>query len=158
MKIQDTNVATTLTGLAPCLDAGCLPLPVRNNEVANARHRAVDEAICWMPVALVLAHVRRVEERPLSSMGLRRPSWRGEPIAMLFAIALVAPWDWSHLIVAAFGRRYSHCVYLWRRSLWANIAAHCIVDRVAFLSRSQSSFRAGTATTRAHASPSRSSQ
>lgn len=113
MKTRDANVAApvnsndtvakTPTDLALCLDAGSLSFPVRDNELANARQLIFNDASCCMPIALVRAHVRHVEERPLASIGLRRPFWIGALIAVLFAIALVAPLDWNHFILAAFG-------------------------------------------------------
>jgi len=210
---SNSSVAKTVAGLVLCLGVGSLPFPVWDNELADTRHLVANEVIYWILVALVLAHVRRVEGLPLASIGLRRPSWRDALIAALFAIAIVAglgvillvvfpalhvdmsgkldrmmaapgwwllisvvragvseeilfrgypierlqawtgsrfvaaivplaafslahvgSWGWSHLVVAAFGGGMLTVLYLWRRNLWANIVAHCIVDGVAFLS------------------------
>jgi membrane protease YdiL (CAAX protease family) len=51
----------------------------------------------------------------------------------LFALAHVGPWGWLHLVVAGVGGALLSALYLWRRNLWANIAAHCLIDAVAML-------------------------
>lgn len=50
-----------------------------------------------------------------------------------FALAHVGPWGWSHLAVAGFGGAMFTWLYLWRRNLWVNIVAHCLVDAVGVL-------------------------
>ncbi len=52
----------------------------------------------------------------------------------LFTFAHVGPWGWAHLMVAGFGGFVLTGLYAWRRNLWANILAHCLVDGVAVLS------------------------
>jgi len=52
---------------------------------------------------------------------------------VLFALAHVGPWGWSHLIVAGFGGAMFTLLYVWRRNLWVNIAAHVLVDAVGML-------------------------
>jgi membrane protease YdiL (CAAX protease family) len=54
------------------------------------------------------------------------------PLA-LFALAHVGPWGWSHLIIAGFGGAMFTGLYSWRRSLWANILAHIMVDGIGLL-------------------------
>lgn len=54
------------------------------------------------------------------------------PLA-LFALAHVGPWGWSHLIIAGFGGAMFTWLYFWRRSLWANILAHIMVDGIGLL-------------------------
>lgn len=50
-----------------------------------------------------------------------------------FSFAHVGPWGWAHLVVAGFGGAMFTWLYLWRRNLWVNIAAHCLVDAVGVL-------------------------
>ncbi len=57
------------------------------------------------------------------------------PLA-LFALAHVGPWGWTHLLVAAFGGAMFTGLYLWRRNLWINIAAHILVDGIGMLAAS----------------------
>ena len=52
---------------------------------------------------------------------------------VLFALAHVAPWGWAHMLVAGIGGALLTLLYMWRRNLWANIFAHCIVDGVAVI-------------------------
>lgn len=52
---------------------------------------------------------------------------------VLFSLAHVGPWGWTHLIVAAFGGAMFTLLYLWRRNLWVNILAHALVDGLALL-------------------------
>jgi membrane protease YdiL (CAAX protease family) len=49
----------------------------------------------------------------------------------LFALAHVGPWGWLHLAVAGVGGALLSLLYLWRRNLWANIFAHCLIDAMA---------------------------
>lgn len=49
---------------------------------------------------------------------------------VLFALAHVGPWGWTHLIVAGFGGAMFTVLYVWRRNLWVNIVAHVLVDAV----------------------------
>jgi len=51
----------------------------------------------------------------------------------LFALAHVGPWGWLHLAVAGVGGALLSALYLWRRNLWANILAHCVIDAIAML-------------------------
>jgi membrane protease YdiL (CAAX protease family) len=50
---------------------------------------------------------------------------------LLFPLAHVGPWGWAHMLVAGIGGAALTLLYLWRRNVWANILAHCIVDGVA---------------------------
>jgi len=52
---------------------------------------------------------------------------------IVFAFAHVGPWGWTHLLIAAFGGAMLTALYLWRRNLWVNILAHCLIDAVAVL-------------------------
>jgi membrane protease YdiL (CAAX protease family) len=52
---------------------------------------------------------------------------------VLFSLAHVGPWGWTHLIVAGFGGAMFTVLYMWRRNLWVNIVAHVLVDAVGML-------------------------
>jgi membrane protease YdiL (CAAX protease family) len=52
---------------------------------------------------------------------------------VLFSLAHVGPWGWTHLIVAGFGGAMFTVLYVWRRNLWVNIVAHVLVDAVGVL-------------------------
>ena len=51
----------------------------------------------------------------------------------VFTLAHVGPWSWAHLIPAGAGGILLTVLYLWRRNLWINIVAHCVVDGLAVL-------------------------
>jgi membrane protease YdiL (CAAX protease family) len=53
---------------------------------------------------------------------------------VLFALAHVGPWGWAHMLVGGIGGALLTLLYMWRRNLWANILAHCIVYGVAVIS------------------------
>ena len=53
---------------------------------------------------------------------------------LVFTVAHIGPWGWSHVLVAAFGGAMLTLLYLWRRNLRANICAHCLIDALAMLS------------------------
>lgn len=62
---------------------------------------------------------------------------RGLAVALpwsVFTLAHVGPWGWSHVLIAGFGGLMLTLLYVWRRSLWANIVAHCLIDGVAVAS------------------------
>jgi len=51
----------------------------------------------------------------------------------VFTLAHVSAWGWSHVIVVAAGGLAFSALYLWRRNLWVNMVAHCVVDAVSVL-------------------------
>lgn len=51
----------------------------------------------------------------------------------LFALAHVGPWGWLHLAVAGVGGALLSLLYFWRRNLYANVFAHCVIDAIAVL-------------------------
>jgi membrane protease YdiL (CAAX protease family) len=207
------RLTLTLFGLLLTIGCGSLPFPVWDHELADTAHLVGNELIYWALVAATLLYVSLVERRPLSSIGLRKPSlrditsaigtavvlivllamvyfwvfplfhiqedaqinkllatpgwwlaisvvragvseevlFRGYPIERLseltgsrwaaallplvpFMLAHVAPWGWAHLLVAGIGGGILTGLYLWRRNLWANILAHCLIDGVAVIS------------------------
>ena len=48
------------------------------------------EGIFWILTLLLLAYVRFIERRPLSSIGLRRPTWKTVLLGVLGALVMVA--------------------------------------------------------------------
>jgi len=52
---------------------------------------------------------------------------------IVFTVAHVSAWGWSHELIVAFGGLAFSLLYLWRRNLWVNIIAHFIVDAVSVL-------------------------
>ncbi|MEP6900083.1 MAG: CPBP family intramembrane glutamic endopeptidase [Rhodanobacter sp.] len=63
----------TLLGLVLALGIACLPIGDWDHEFAGMGHLLGNEAIWWIYVAVILCYVRRVERRPLSSIGFRTP-------------------------------------------------------------------------------------
>ena len=57
----------------------------------------------------------------------------GVPLAV-FSLAHVPSWGWTHVLVAAFGGAMLTALYVWRRNLWVNILAHCVIDGLALAS------------------------
>lgn len=93
----------------------------------------------WLAASVVRAGVseevlfRGYPIERLQAWTQRRSIAFGVPLA-LFTLAHVGPWGWAHLIVAGFGGLTLTALYVWRRNLWANILAHCLVDGMAVLS------------------------
>jgi membrane protease YdiL (CAAX protease family) len=83
-------VARTLAGLLLALLAGSLPYPVWIDESGGTLHLLAVEAVYGALVAAMLAHVRFVERRPWSSIGLRRLRARDAAVAVLFAVLITA--------------------------------------------------------------------
>ncbi|PFH10237.1 CAAX prenyl protease-like protein [Collimonas sp. PA-H2] len=52
---------------------------------------------------------------------------------IVFTLAHVGPWGWSHILVAGFGGIAFTLLYLWKRNLCLNVIAHFMVDAAAFL-------------------------
>jgi len=52
---------------------------------------------------------------------------------VIFTLAHVSSWGWSHELFVAVGGLAFSLLYLWRRNLWVNIIAHFIVDAVSVL-------------------------
>jgi membrane protease YdiL (CAAX protease family) len=60
--------------------------------------------------------------------------WLGALIPMIIFGALHAPfWGWPHALIAGLSGLWLTLLYLWRRNLWTNIAAHALMDAAAFL-------------------------
>lgn len=205
-----------LPGLILAMGFAWLPLGRWIDEFAGTAHLVAYEIAWWLAVTALVLYVRKVERRPLASVGLRRPFawnvalgfaagvaitfvlgvlylavlpalhlndgvagtdnarllsatplwWRlistvragvseeimfrgyamerieeltgSRAVAVLvscavFTLAHVSAWGWSHEIVVAAGGLAFSALYLWRRNLWANMVAHCVVDAVSVL-------------------------
>ena len=83
-------VARALAGLSLALLAGSLPYPVWIDESGGTMHLLAVEAVYFALVAAMLVHVRFVERRPWSSIGLRRLRARDAAVAVLFAVLVIA--------------------------------------------------------------------
>jgi membrane protease YdiL (CAAX protease family) len=82
-------------GLLLALGIVSLPFSLWIDEFANVHHLLANEAIWWLYMVGMLVYVIRVERRPLSSIGFRRPRTSdiaigfGAGIAILAALAFV---------------------------------------------------------------------
>lgn len=74
MSTTKNNTLTSLIGLTVTLGFAALPLSRWVNEFAGTTHLIGYDLLWWGLAALILAYVRMVERRPLSSIGLKRPS------------------------------------------------------------------------------------
>lgn len=65
---------------------------------------------------------------------LTRNRWFAAGISLIaFSAAHLGSWSWPQMIVAAYGGLILTLLFLWRGNLWANMAAHAVVDLVAIL-------------------------
>jgi membrane protease YdiL (CAAX protease family) len=51
----------------------------------------------------------------------------------VFTLEHVNTWGWPHIVIAGFGGAILTAQYVWRRNLWGNILAHCIIDGISVL-------------------------
>jgi membrane protease YdiL (CAAX protease family) len=65
-----------LVGIALALGTACLPIGEWDHEFSGIGHLVGNEAIWWIYVAAILLYVRKIERRPLSSIGFRTPGIR----------------------------------------------------------------------------------
>ncbi len=65
---------------------------------------------------------------------LTRSRWLGAIVPVLVFGGVHAPfWGIAHAIVAGFSGLWLTLLYLWRRNLWTNIAAHAMMDGLVFI-------------------------
>ncbi len=65
---------------------------------------------------------------------LTRSRWLGAIVPVLVFGGVHAPfWGIAHAIVAGFSGLWLTLLYLWRRNLWTNIAAHALLDGLVFI-------------------------
>ena len=130
-------------GLVLTLGAGSLPWPVWDNEFADNAHLLGNELIYWGLVVATIVYVRRIERRPLASIGLRRPSLVDGLIGFVFALATIAGLAALYFVIFPFfGLSEAQQIdklaaahpewseYLARRAALVTDLAHEIVDHV----------------------------
>jgi uncharacterized protein len=89
-KVTQKASILAVCGLAVALLLGLLPISdrvVHGNSIGQLLAR---EAIVWCCALVVLLWLTLVERLPLSSIGFRRPTWRGVILGVLTAIVLIA--------------------------------------------------------------------
>jgi membrane protease YdiL (CAAX protease family) len=65
---------------------------------------------------------------------LTRSRWLGAIVPIFIFGAVHAPfWGIAHAIVAGMSGLWLTLLYLWRRTLWANITAHALLDGLVFI-------------------------
>ncbi|GAB3779460.1 CPBP family intramembrane glutamic endopeptidase [Dyella agri] len=80
----------TLTGLLLALGVVSLPFSIWDHEFADTWHLVGNEAIWWIYIAAMLLYVRKVERRPLSSIGFRKPGIGNTLIGVAAGLAVLA--------------------------------------------------------------------
>jgi membrane protease YdiL (CAAX protease family) len=81
--------ATTLAGLLLALGPVSLPFSIWDHEFAGVGHLIGNEVIWWIYIAAVLWYVRRIERRPLSSIGFRAPGAANVALGVLSGVAIL---------------------------------------------------------------------
>jgi membrane protease YdiL (CAAX protease family) len=84
------STAWSLLGVIVAFGLASLPISRWTNEFADVRHLVGHEIIWWAIVALVLAYVRLVERRPLSSIGFRSLRKTDGVLAVLAAVVMLS--------------------------------------------------------------------
>ncbi|HWU77639.1 MAG TPA: type II CAAX endopeptidase family protein [Rhodanobacter sp.] len=79
----------TLVGLLLALGPASLPIGNWDHEFAGVGHLIGNEVIWWIYVAAMLLYVCKVERRPLTSIGFRRPGGRNVFIGMLAGMVVL---------------------------------------------------------------------
>ncbi|MBD8897878.1 CPBP family intramembrane glutamic endopeptidase [Rhodanobacter sp. DHG33] len=80
----------TLGGLLLALGVVSLPFSDWDHEFAGIGHLLGNEAIWWIYIAAMLLYVRKVERRPLSSIGFRPPGVGNTLIGVAAGVAVLA--------------------------------------------------------------------
>ncbi|MBD8874402.1 CPBP family intramembrane glutamic endopeptidase [Rhodanobacter sp. DHB23] len=88
--IRTRQWLTSLVGLLLALGVVSLPFGIWDHEFAGIGHLLGNEAIWWTYVAVMLLYVRRVERRPLSSVGFRPPGIANSVIGVLAGAVVLA--------------------------------------------------------------------
>jgi len=88
--MNSKRVVQILVGLTLTILVGSLPFPVWDHELADTTHMVCNELIYWTLVAATFFYLLKVEKRPLSSIGFRRPGILDGLIAIAFAAATIA--------------------------------------------------------------------
>lgn len=80
----------TLGGLLLALGVVSLPFSDWDHEFAGIGHLIGNEAIWWLYLAAMLLYVRRIERRPLSSIGFRPPGIGNVSIGVAAGLVVLA--------------------------------------------------------------------
>ncbi len=90
---------TTLAGLVLTLGLASLPFSKWYDEFADVTHLIGNEAIWWAYIAIVLLYVLKVERRPLSSIGFRKPTLKDIGIGVLAGVVVIAMLGFIYFVV-----------------------------------------------------------
>jgi len=82
------NLPVVLPGLLLAMGFAWLPLGRWIDEFADTTHLVAYEAAWWTAVAALLCYVRKVEQRPLASIGLGRPGLRSLALGLASGVAV----------------------------------------------------------------------
>jgi uncharacterized protein len=89
---------------------------------------------------LTVTRAAVAEETLFRGYGIERISeWSGSRILAAvitwaaFTYAHLRAWGWAHLLVVGFAGLLLTVLFVWRRSLWANMLAHWLTDAAGFL-------------------------
>jgi len=130
------GAAATVAGLALCylVIIPALGLPAQEQKIGELQALPL-----WFRLGLV-TRAAVFEELLYRGFAIERMAelsgrrWIGALAALvLFTLAHIGYWGWSHLIVAACGGLVLTALYLLRRDLTSNVVAHWLTDAVAFL-------------------------
>jgi len=80
----------TLIGLTLALGVASLPIGDWDHEFAGIGHLVGNEAIWWIYVAAILLYTRKIERRPLSSIGFRMPGIGNIALAVCAGLLITA--------------------------------------------------------------------
>jgi membrane protease YdiL (CAAX protease family) len=89
----------TLAGLLLALGVVSLPFSDWDHEFAGIGHLLGNEAIWWAYIAAMLLYVRKVERRPLSSIGFRNPGIGNTLIGVAAGVAVLAVFGAMYFVV-----------------------------------------------------------
>jgi uncharacterized protein len=113
-------------------------LPILHQSEAQPINQLRSAPGWWLAASVVRAGVseevlfRGYPIERLQEWTRRRGIAFGVPL-LVFSIAHIGSWGWTHLLIAGFGGLMLTALYAWRRNLWTNILAHCLVDGLAVL-------------------------
>jgi membrane protease YdiL (CAAX protease family) len=115
-----------------------LVLPVLHLDETQAFDTLAATPVWWLAISVVRAGVsEEILFRGYPIERLQELTGNGFVAAILplvlFSLAHVGPWGWTHLLIAGFGGAMFTVLYFWRRNLWVNIVAHILVDGIGLL-------------------------
>ncbi len=113
--------------------------PILHIDDGHSAEQLLTTPAWWLAISVVRAGVseeilfRAYPIERLYELTGNRYVAAGVPLAV-FSLAHVPSWGWTHVLVAAFGGAVLTGLYVWRRNLWVNIFAHCVIDGLALAS------------------------